>query len=176
MAIRSRKHIKVGMLVVIKEEETKELMRGYVKEIITKNNAKKGILVRLRSGKVGRVVEIPDRNKVKTEQFKFLNEFLYLKDIYSIWDNENRKFIVLKSRNENTAVLFSSKDDAFEFIKEKELNKRFNKLSVNRLNRKKLIVENFKTLDIKYFIIDKKIKISHDVLREKEIQFNKLLK
>ena len=175
MKITSRKDVKIGMLVLIRDEDTGEEIRGYITEIITKNNSNKGILVKIKSGKTGRVIGIPDKEDLKSEQMRFLNKFLYLKQIYSIWDNQNKRFIVLKSNNKNTALLFTSKEEAFSFIKERKLSEKYKKLTVNQLNRKKLIVDNFKTLDVECFIINVSLKIDKDKLLDKEVHFNKLL-
>lgn len=173
--ITSRRDLKIGMLVNIITSEGIN-SRGYITEFITKNNSKKGIQVKIKNGTIGRVESIVDRDDLKSEQFRFLNEFLYLKDIYSIWDNENRRYIVLHSKNEDVGVLFSTKAEAIKFIEDKKLKDKFGKITVNKINKRRLIVENFKTLDIKHFIIDRKMKISINDLKEKEIHFNNLLK
>ena len=173
--ITSRTDLSIGMLVNVFTDDKKEV-RGYISSIISKGQSKKGIQVKLSSGVIGRVSTIINKDDLKREQFKFLNEFLYLKEIYSIWDNQNQRYITINSNDQNIALLFSSKEAAYRFIDDKDLNSHFQKLTINKLNKKRLIAENFKTLNVSHFILDRKVKIMAEVLTDKEMAFINLLK
>lgn len=175
----TKSDIVIGMLVdiVADKDRAEEIMsRGYIKEIITKEKTAKFVTVLLTNGLKGRVKHIVTKDEVRLENFKFYNNFFYLKEIYSIYDKKKREYVSIPYRNnltkkiENTAFLFSEKSIALEILK--LLNQ--SNYMITNINRRKPIVENFKEIDINFFSIDKKHKLSHDKLIEWEIKFKSI--
>lgn len=170
-----------GLLVDIITDEDKDeekVTRGYIKDVLSKKDNKKGIRVRLTNDKVGRIVYIPSKNEIKTENFKFYNLFFFKDKIYSIWDKTSNKYLIVQrlkngtGKTENISLLFSEKDIAYKVIKGTTLdNKNF---VVREINRKKAIVENFKTLDVQYFSIDSERKLSFEKMKEWEDYFKNM--
>lgn len=169
------------MLVDIIAEEDKQsrkITRGYIAEIISKENSSKGIKVRLTNGKKGVVQYVPTKDDIRLENFKFYNRFFFHPTIYSIWDNQARKYLVIEHYNrsigqtEKTAFLFDSKEKAKELIKGSVYDSK--DYSIRLINRKKPIVENFKTLEIDYFRINKERKLSFERLKEWEHYFKNM--
>jgi uncharacterized repeat protein (TIGR03833 family) len=169
-----------GMLVDIVAEEDKQsgkLTRGYIASILSKENNKKGIKVELTSGKSGTVQYVPSKDDIKLENFKFYNKFFFLPKIYSLWNNQERKYVVLNhmnpaGRNEKTALLFDSEHYAKEFVKGTSFDSK--DFAIREINRKKPIVENFKTLEVDYFRINKERKISFERMIEWENYFKNM--
>lgn len=179
--VTSKDNIYVGMLVEIVADEnkvTQEVTRGYIKEVLSKKDNKKGIRVKLTNGKTGKIVYIPSKNEIKTENFKFYNLFFFKDKIYSIWDKETNKYLILRRINksngkiENTALLFSERSIADRLIKGTTLDN--NNLIIREINRKKYIIENFKTLDVKYFSINGERKLSFKKMKEWEEYFKNM--
>jgi uncharacterized repeat protein (TIGR03833 family) len=176
-----KKNFMRGMLVdIIAEEDTKTgaISRGYIANILSKENNKKGIKVELTNGKAGRVQYIPSKDDIKLENFKFYNKFFFNPKVYSIWLQVEKKYLVLNYENprngnmENTAMLFDSEQQANDFAKEAGyVGKEYN---VRQINRKKPIVENFKTLKVDYFRINKERKLSFDRMIEWENYFKNM--
>lgn len=179
--ITVKKNFVKGMLVDIiadKDNQSGKLTRGYITTIISKENNKKGIRVKLNNGKTGRVYAVPTKEEIKLENFKFYNKFFFGKSIYSIWDNEEKKYAVLNYENvglqriEQTIFLFDSELEARDFVKGTIFgNKRY---SVRAINRKKPIVDNFKTLQVDYFRINKERKLSFQRMIEWENYFKNM--
>jgi len=96
--VSNKNNICIGMLVEIVYEEdraTQKLTRGYIKEIITKDNRAKKITVVLTTGERGIVKHIVTKDELKLENFKFYNRFFSEKNIYSIWNKKENKYLVL---------------------------------------------------------------------------------
>lgn len=176
-----KKNFVKGMLVDIVEENDAQkgrLARGYIATIISKENNKKGIKVQLHNGKVGRVHYVPSKDDIKLENFKFYNKFFFCPKVYSIWNNAERKYLVFDHHNapkgtiEKTAILFDSEQQAKAFAKgTKYAEKDF---SIREINRKKPIVENFKTLQVDYFRINIERKLSFERMIEWENYFKNM--
>lgn len=112
----------------------------------------KVIKVELTCGTVGKVIKIITKDDLKTENFKYFNKLFYLKDVYSVYDNNNRTYkTILNKKGSLCVVIFTDKDDCNSFIN----NKIGNKCSCAKLNMNKNISENFHKIEhIDYIIIN----------------------
>lgn len=176
-----KKNFKKGMMVDILADEDKlsgRITRGYISTVISKADSKKGIKVELTSGIKGIAQHIPTKDSVKLENFKFYNRFFFTSKLYSIWNNAERKYFVMNYQNrttehiEQTVFLFDSKEEAQVFLNELNLDKKL--FTVKEINRKKPIVENFKTLNVDYFRINKERKLSYGRMVEWEFYFKNM--
>lgn len=176
MMTYNHKLIKIGMLVEIQVEKTQDTLKvGHVVEVLSHSDSQKGVRVKLKDGTIGRVTYIPTKEEIKKEQFKYMNRILYERqELYSFWDNVNRRYFTANYRSKITAFIFSDKDEAEAFMKLKF--KEPHNFTVNPINRRKLIVENFDILGVEFFILDKTTGISSADLRKKEEEFKNLLK
>ncbi len=179
--VTKRQNIKPGMLVeIVKIEDREEqfLTRGFVGEIISHSITKRGVLVRLTTGEEGNVKKVVTQEELKAENFKFWNIFFFTPVLYSIWDSENRKFVVIDHINNNTgvlertALLFDSKEIANTFIKGTIYTAK--NYRIHELNHIKRIPENFKTLKVDYFRVNITKKIAFGRLIELEEFFNSM--
>lgn len=170
------KHICKGLLVEIildNKNNEEEIKRGYVREILSKKDNPDGIRVVLTSGHIGNVQDVITQAQLKKENFKFYNLFFYDNNISSIWDKVERKYVVLdhknpiKNKNEKIAFLFNDVEKGKDTLK--VLNN--SNYILKRISRKKMIVENFKNLDIEYFSINKERKLSYEKMIEWETYF-----
>lgn len=168
-------NIKKGMFVEIRIDKTQDdYKRGVVKKVLSKNISDKGIKVQLTDGTQGRIVDIPTKDELTLETFKFMNQFLYEKNkIYAIWINKEQRFLYAQKNGLNITFLFSSKEAADFFIETSLASKEG--YSIRELNRRKFITDQFKNIDIHLFIIDNFFKIKYDTLLDKETHFKKLL-
>lgn len=176
-----KKNILVGMLVDIVSEndkDTQKITRGYVSKILSNADNKKGIKVELLNGEVGCIKFIPSKDDIQLENFKFYNIFFFKNKIYAVWNNIDRKYLVMNALNngngkvEKTILLFDDKDKATTFIKGTKYDNR--NYSIREINRKKPIVENFKTLEIEYFRINAQRKLSYSRMIEWEEYFKSM--
>ncbi|PLS19127.1 hypothetical protein CVD28_01595 [Bacillus sp. M6-12] len=175
-----KKNFMKGMMVdIIADEDAKtgKITRGYIATILSKENNKKGIKVELTSGVSGKVQYVPSKDDVKLENFKFYNKFFFLPKIYSIWNQVERKYMVLQHTSpsgkiEKTAFLFDSEQQAKDFVSGTKFESK--DYSIREINRKKPIVDNFKTLEINYFRINKERKISFERMIEWENYFKNM--
>lgn len=176
MMTYDHKLIKIGMLVEIQVEKTQDTLKvGHVVEVLSHSNSQKGVRVKLKDGTIGRVTYIPSKDEIKKEQFKYMNSILYERQVlYSFWDNVNRRYFTTNYRSKVSSFIFSDKDEAEAFMKSKFQEP--HNFTVNPINRKKLIVENFEVLGVEFFILDKTTGISFKDLKEKEEEFKNLLK
>lgn len=167
-----RSDLKIGMLVEILSDN--ECYRGYIQEITTKTNSAKKVKVVLNDGQIGYVDHIVTKEEFDSEQFKFYNLFFYEKEIYSIWNKRERKYLVDMVSNvsrqvtEPTGFLFTDKKVAKDVLKAMDCDL----LMLKKLNRRKLISENFKTCDVKFFRINEMRKVSLKKLNERETFYN----
>ncbi|MDF2879660.1 MAG: hypothetical protein K0R54_217 [Clostridiaceae bacterium] len=177
--VTNKKNLCIGMLVdIIADEDrnTQNITRGYITEIITKDNRAKKISVILNNGRKGIVNHIITKDELKTENFKFYNLFFYDKNIYSIWDKKANKYLVIERVNkrlgniERVAFLFNNDLIAKEILGVLD-NKDY---MIKTINRKKPIIENFKTLKIDFFNINKDRRLSYDRLIEWENKFKSM--
>ena len=179
--VTKRQNIKVGMLVEViadEDKETRALTRGFVSDVLSKQSSKSGIKVMLTNGKQGTVQKAIEIDELKIENFKYWNIFFFEQNIYSIWDNKERKYLVINHVNTNsgineaTAFLFSSKEIASKFMAGTRLDRK--RFVINPINRKKPIAENFKTLTIEFFRVNAEKKLSFIKLKELEYKFKKM--
>lgn len=153
--ITKRKNIKEGMYVKIKTHNNNEV-NGYVKRIISKNNDKNGIRVIIKSSltnsiEEGVIIDVPSKNDVKKEVFKFYNLFFSEKEFYSFIDCNNN-FLLLNISNEKKAIcIFSNALKAKEFLEKYGLN---NKYSLKRIGKKNYLCGNFKDLKFNYYLLN----------------------
>lgn len=174
--VRKIRHICKGLLVeiILDNENSEEIIkRGYVREILSKKDNPDGVKVILTSGYEGNVQDIVTEAKLKKENFKFYNMFFYDKNISSLWDKSEKRYVVLEHknnvRNKNEKIVFLFND----IEKGKDtLNKLNNKNYVlKRISRKNMIIDNFKNLEIDYFSINKDRKLSYSKMIEWETYF-----
>lgn len=174
-----RKNICIGMLVEIQEagsSDPDKLTRGYVQKILSQNNHPKGIKVQLTNGKIGRIKNIPTKDKIKMENFKFYNQFFFLPRIYSIWNPQNNQFLVVEHVNkvtkslEKTAFLFDDYQKAIEFIQ----GTVYESYPIRTLNRKRTIAENLKKAGAEFVRINKERKVSLEKLELWENYFKNM--
>lgn len=175
----NKSNICIGLLVEIVSDEdraTQKLTRGYIKEIVTKGNKSKSVTVILTSGKKGIIKHIVTKNELKRENFKFYNLFFSDSRIYSIWDRKSNKYLVIEHTNKTSCKM---EKIAFLFNDEKIAQQVLNSLknrnyTLRTINRKKPIAENFKTLGVQYFSINKDRKLSCERLVEWENYFKNM--
>lgn len=175
-----KKNFQRGMLVDIVAESdraTGKVTRGYIQTILSKANQKQGIKVELVGGVTGRVVYVPTKDDIKLENFKFYNKFFFLPKIYSIWNKESRKYLVLDYKNrmekiEQTALLFENKQEGVDFIRESGLSEK--DYMVKEINRNKPINDNFKSLAIQFYRINRERKLSYERMVEWESYFKNM--
>lgn len=176
-----RKNICKGLLVdIVKKEHqpTGELTRGYVVEILTKSpQHHRGIKVRLSNGAVGRVQEIPSKEDIRLENFKFYNIFFQAKKLYSIWNSESETYLVIDHMNtkgvaEKTSFVFDTHEQASSFLKGTKYESKT--YPVREINRKKFIADNFAKIGTEFVRINKERKLSLDKLREWENYFKNM--
>lgn len=173
-----RDNIVVGLLVDIVEDKNKnnqELTRGYIKRIISNKDCKKGIKVELTNGAVGNIKEVPTRNEIKKETFKFYNEFFYLENLYVIWDKKNKRYYIMNRTNkltyeiEKTLLIFSTVEEASKIIKGTPLESK--DYMIRPIRRNKFLYLFFKDYDIDMFSINTKRKVSFEKMKELESYF-----
>lgn len=175
-----KKNFQRGMLVDIVAEADKEqgtLTRGYIQSILSKANQKQGIKVELTTGIKGRVSYVPTKDDIRLENFKFYNKFFFLNKVYSIWHKTERRYVVLDYENrmgkiEKTVMLFENKQDGVDFMKEANLSE--TDYMVKEINRKKTINENFMTLSIDFYRINRERKLSFERMNEWEHYFKNM--
>ena len=180
MDLNKRSSIKIGMLVdIVKIEDrlSQNHTRGYVMEIISNSNTKKGILVKLTTGEVGNVKKILTQEDIKSENFKFWNLFFYSKQIYTIWDKKNKNILVINHKNkytskiEKTSMIFDSENIAKDFIKDTIYDN--SNYMISRLNMNKRIHENLKKINIDVVRININKRVFFDRFIELENHFHK---
>lgn len=181
MTTISKKDIQLGMLVEIiaKEDIGKDTVsRGYVTKIISQQNSKKGVKVRIHTEQEGRVVHIVTKDELRLENFKFYNQFFFLPYLYTVWDETTKNFLVFdytpknKTIPERTALLFESEDMAREFLKGTLYDSP--PYQIRRIHRKKPIVELFHKVSPDYFRINGERKLSAERLNEWEYKFKQM--
>lgn len=92
----------------------RELKRGKIKRIISKEKRKDGMVkVELITGEQGRVVKILTRDDFELENFKFFNLFFHSKEHYIIYNSKKRENLVITKERKGLEVkhfiIFSDK-------------------------------------------------------------------
>lgn len=162
--ITKRQNFQKGMLVEI--ECNGEAKRGYISKILSKEDGKP-IKVELQEGFVGRVFQIPSKDDIEKENFKFFNLFFNSCDIYTIM--KDNSLLLGKCGNLKCAYLFSSKEEAKKATKGTPMAEK--PYAIGRLTRKKNITELLKKYAVDIFVIDMKHQLRNEELNDKEIQF-----
>ncbi|MFJ8528301.1 DUF2196 domain-containing protein [Bacillus sp. NPDC094106] len=166
-----KKNLIKGLYVEIltSNEDTE---RGYIKEILSQSNNKKGIRVKLTNGIEGRVQYVFSKHEIKAENFKFYNLFFFQPNIYSLWNKKMRTYVTINRLNqiyknyEQTAFLFTTKEKAKGLIAGTELDNP--DIQIKSISRKKPIVESFNHIQVDKFSIDGERKLSFEKMKEWE--------
>ncbi len=143
-----KKNFKSGMYVEISEEKTNILHRGYILNVLSKQDNQSGIKVELTNHIIGHVVEIFTIEQIKLQNFKFYNKIFNAKTLYSLWDEQQKQFAIIDyiyhvtNCNLPAIILSDNKDDIISFIKNNNLNTR--QYKVKSLNPNKDIQKHFK--------------------------------
>lgn len=168
MEMIRRKDVQVGMLVEIECENN--IIRGYITDIHTKTNNAKQVIVKIKTGEVGKVVHLVTREEMEMERFKYYNRFFYEQTILSIWDKKINKYYILEETQPKTnktrhyAYLFTDERVAKSVLS----SLKDDRYMLRRLNRKKRIGENFKTLHLTHYRINEERRITVKNLGERE--------
>lgn len=175
-----KKNFRPGMTVEIiaeSDKESQEVTRGTVSKVLSRENHQKGIKVQLKTGQSGRVCHVPTKDEIRLERFKFYNRFFFLPKIYSIWHKTDRHYYLLpypiaNGKEEQTAFLFTEKEGGEELMT--LLSLASNEYMVKEINRRKPIVENFKSLPVEVYRINRDKRITQDKLIELENYFKNM--
>lgn len=175
-----KKNFRPGMVVDIETEEDKArdtVTRGVIAQILSKGNQPKGVKVQLTTGEVGRVYGLPSKEEIRMENFKFYNQFFFLPKMYSIWNKTERKYLILdyptqRGTVEKTAFLFEEKKGAEDLLQLLQLSPKV--YMVKEINRKKPISENFKTLEVDVYRLNRDRKLTYERLNELEHYFKNM--
>ncbi|WP_214688204.1 MULTISPECIES: DUF2196 domain-containing protein [unclassified Exiguobacterium] len=177
--VTMKNNFRPGMMVDIETDSDKKkgtVTRGIIAKVLSKGNQPSGVKVQLTTGEVGRVYEIPSRDEVRREHFRFYNTFFFLKKIYSVWVKKEKRYYTLNypsaHGDENTAFLFVEKEEGEQFMKMMNLHP--TEYMVKEISRRKPIHENFKTLEVDVFRIDLDRKVSVEKLIELESYFKNM--
>lgn len=169
-------NIVVGLMVdVIDENNKEETIRGCVKKIISNKDRKKGIKVELTNGVIGSVIGVPSKADIEKEKFKFYNIFFHQDKIYTIWDKESNKFLILDRVNkligkkEKTVLLFTDKEIAKRKLKGSALEN--NRYDIRQIKRNKAIVKIFENYEVEYYSINTERKLSAIQMKDFEEYF-----
>ena len=172
--LTKRKTFKKGMYVHIRITDDKE-SQGYIKSIDTMSDNEKGIKVTLTNGEKGKVIHVPTVNEIKKESFKFYNLFFYSKELFSIYNIKERKYLNLSIVNkkngiaENTIFIFTNREEANKAIELFELdNKIYN---LNKLKTSNNILNAFKTLQYDVVRINMNRKLTKELFIDYENRF-----
>lgn len=172
-----KKNILIGLMVDIQVSSNKnneEYIRGRVKRVISNKDCKKGIKVELTTGAIGHIKYVPHKHEIKKDNFKFYNEFFY-SPIYILWEKKSKEYFTftrvnsLTNEEENTLMLFTSKELAEEFIKKSNLLN----VSIRILKRNKPINTVLKDYKIDKYSINGNKKLSYDKMQVFEDYFKR---
>lgn len=134
-----KKELAKGMLVEITENNT--IHRGYIQSFRS-GDSKKGVLVELQSGEVGRVIQKVSKEAVQREHFIFFNRLLNEKHLYSLYDNDTQRFVVLPTRKGHAlAFAFTTWEQADQYLRNIKRHAEGKRWSVRRLPYFKGIVK-----------------------------------
>lgn len=167
--ITDRKVIKSGMYVDITTEKN-EVKRGYIKQILTRENNNKPLKVELTDGNTGRILGVPSKIDLEKENFKFYNLFLNESHICALYDRKEDQCYMSKTETpsgvKSTIYLFSDSREAKELLKGSKFdNKNY---YIRPIKRTDYIVKLYIS---DYYVIDLKKKISMENLEIMERKF-----
>lgn len=156
--VTKRKNIVIGLYVKIELDDGSR-HNGYVKKIISKGNSSKGIRVIISSTLTnslveGIVIEVPSKNDVQKETFKFYNLFFSNNEYYSIIDSNNEYLLYNSSNklgNKTMVLLFTDASIAKDFLSK---NKKFENYKIKRISKKNTLQYNFEKLSFDYYLLD----------------------
>lgn len=156
--ITKRRNIVNGLYVIIQSDDGKEY-KGYVKKVLSKGDSSKGIKVIISSTVTsslveGIVIDVPSKNDIRKETFKFYNLFFSGKEYYSII-NENNEYILYDISNnigkKKAILLFTNISTAKNFLSN---NKQFKSFNLKRVSKKNTLQYNFEKLTFDYYLLD----------------------
>lgn len=171
--ITKRKNIIKGLYVKIECDNGKEY-KGYIVKVLSKGDSARGIKVTISSTLTnslidGVVIDVPSKNEVHKENFKFYNLFFSGKEYYSIID-ENNEYILYDIssglKRKKVILLFTNSSIAKSFISK---NESFKNYTLKRISKKNTIQSNFEKLVFDCYLLDS------DKLVDK-VKFNELEK
>lgn len=151
------KNFKKGLYVKVKSPDGAE-HNGYIEEILSKKNSKDGIRVVISSSLTnslteGIVVDVPSKNDVQKEVFKYYNLFFSNKEFYSLIDKEGKLYTFKVSKqkiSEVVVTLFSDPQKGKDFL----LKMNLEGFSMKRISKKNMLQNNFNSIDYNYYLID----------------------
>ena len=100
---------KPGLYVLI-ETQTGEEKRGFIEKILSKKDDERGIRVRLKSGDIGHVIEIPTKHDIERETFKYYN-LLFHDKIFALRHRKTKEWIILPHEKGRLLLLNSQPND-----------------------------------------------------------------
>lgn len=162
-----KKNIKVGMYVELTSPNRE---KGLILKVLSRKDNQSGIKVELTSGVTGNIKEVYTLDKIKLENFKFYNRFIYEPFVYSIWDKETRTYLIINYKHHSisesyfSVFLSDNKEDILEIIETLKLDKK--RYIVNRIKNKESVSKSFINIsDIEMVLIK----------NEKYLRFSKFL-
>lgn len=169
----NRKSLKPNTYVEIVVGDT-EIVRGKIKEVISKKAPKDGLIkVKLQSGKVGKVIKIITKEEIQLENFKILNLFFHSKSHYTIYNKKDKKYSLMEKEKHNRKItylmIFSSKELAESTLKRSKCNDENHQ--VVKLNPNKNLYKNVQHINADFVLIDMKRTIIKSKLKEYESKF-----
>lgn len=156
--ITKKRNIIKGLYVKIKSDNGKEY-KGYVTKILSKKDSINGIRVIISSTVTnslieGIVIDVPSKNDVHKEIFKFYNLFFSCNEYYSIVDKNNEYSlynISKNSQNKKVVLLFTNSSTAKSFLSKNDV---FKECNLKRISKKNTIQHNFENLIFDYYLLD----------------------
>lgn len=165
--ITKRQNFQKGMLVEI--ECNGEAKRGYIAKILSQEDGKP-IKVELQEGFTGRVFQIPSKDDIEKENFRFFNLFFNTCEIHTIM--KENSLLLGNCGGLKCAYLFSSKEEAKKATKGTSMAEK--PYAIGKLTRKKHITELLKKYAVDIFVIDMKYQFTNEELNDKELQFRSM--
>ncbi|MFY0516560.1 hypothetical protein ACOMCU_01830 [Lysinibacillus sp. UGB7] len=166
-----KKDLIIGLLVEIRIDKTADdYTKGYISRFVS-TNKKEQVKVELTNGSIGIVERIIPAHELKKENFKFYNELIHARSLYSIWDNNEKLYHCTDSNNGSRyCFIYEQKDLLQAMIKKLKLdNKQF---TIRALPKNKSFLEIFRKQEPTSIIINGTRKISFEKLIELQNRFN----
>lgn len=161
-----KKELRVGMLVEVTKGEY--IHRGFIEQF-KGTNTPRGVLVRLDNGIEGRVLRVITKEELKRENFIFYNKLLFTRPLFSIFDNERRKYAYTYSRSGHKyAFVFHKKEDADQFLEQLLLIHPDKHWTVRNIPFKKSMVDVFLLAGAEGLLIDNERSIRLKTLKKFE--------
>lgn len=157
MSKPTRKELKVGMLVELISGE-----RGFI-EKINGRSTDKGVKVTLEGNVVGRVAKVITKEELKRENFIFYNKLLYDKNLFSFFDNVNKKYLTVSMNGSKMAFLYQDHRAATNFL---NVIKKDNNWSVRKIPKIKRVTEVFKIAGAEFLHINGNRNVSIEALEK----------